>query len=671
MKKRVLKSTLLLTAVLALTNLTGCNEPSETTRPMGTEQPTETAKPTEAPKPTETAKPTEDQVAKRKTEAEAEIDGYKDLTLYSEANQKILNDLKAAAKAEIEKATTIEAIDAAVDDFKAKADLVKTIETEKAEELSAYKSEKENEVASYKNKGDYRSEQQVALQALIDDAKGTIRACTSKEAVDQAVNDFKAKADLIKTKAVLDAEDLAAYKVTKAAEVEDYADPVNYRAHNATLILDLIDEYVEKVEAAESIGAIDSLMTEFKTKVDTIPVDSGFTGELDKGATVSFRKSEADLVSDLLIRPQEANWSGDGFAIRMKNLSSNADSFINVFLNETDSDRVHLATGAQYYLYNLTTGKKTAATSGRGWGYYINLPGDFDGYVYIPYSSMELDTTYGAGDKKFNYQSVYGLYLETNPFYDTYQNYQIGEVQTLSKDTITTVLQTSELTSKTYSNHFVKDYNGTYINLAFNGTDPIIENPCPFSGSLTGLNISFTNTEADQLSALRLIGQSADWSGDGIAIRFKNLSNAADSFISIFLNETDSDVSELTAGAEYTYYYLDGTTAKGTNGRGWGSYIDLPANFDGYIYLPYTSFARTRGNGDGTMTYNSMWGLYLQTNTHYDSYQNFIIGSMEVMKGKDVRKVIDTTTLTSETIGNYITKDTNGDKINSTFYLEA
>lgn len=514
-----------------------------------------------------------------------------------------------------------------------------------------------------------KQNEQTQLATLIQTAKASINNATTKDEINNAVTEFKTAADALKTKAQYEAEEaqaLADAIVAAGSEIENYVNPVNYRKAQETQVLDLIDEYYAKVQAATSIDNVNAIVTEFKGLIDAIPVDTGFTGALEKGAIVSFTKAANPTAADLFIKPDTNNWTGDGFAIRIKN-TCGAQMFINVYLNETDSDRVHLATGASFYLYDANG--KSMATSGRTWGYYMLVPHGFDGYVYIPYESMELDPNYGGGNKSFNYSSVYGLYLETAVECDDYQIYEVGEVQVLNGDTITTVVSTSDLTSRNYSSKYVKDFNGQYINTRFNGEEEP-EETCIFSGSLTGSEISFNSSSVDQLSALKLSAKNNNWAGDGFAIRMKELAGKL-SYISMFINETDGDIACLKANATYSLYNLDGTVTEGSNNRGWGSYLTLPANFDGYVYFPYSSFAYNRGAGDNNMTYTGIWGVYFEINTfinYGDFNQHFIIGSIEVKNGDTVTKVLDTTTLTNSDYTQYVEKAGNNENINQSFY---
>ena len=607
-----------------------------------------------------------EEFAAYKTTKISEVENYKDKNDYRDAEKAQLEGLINAAKTAINDATSREVIDGVVTTFKTNADALKTNAQHEAEEFAAYKETKVSEVEGYKTATDYREAEQTQLATLIQTAKASINNATTKDEINNAVTEFKTAADALKTKSQYEAEEaqaLADAIVAAGSEIENYVNPINYRKAQETQVLDLIDEYYAKVQAATSIDNVNAIVTEFKGLVDAIPVDTGFTGALEKGAIVSFTKAANPTAADLFIKPDTNNWTGDGFAIRIKN-TCGAQMFINVYLNETDSDRVHLATGASFYLYDANG--KSMATSGRTWGYYMLVPHGFDGYVYIPYESMELDPNYGGGNKSFNYSSVYGLYLETAVECDDYQIYEVGEVQVLNGDTITTVVSTSDLTSRNYSSKYVKDFNGEYINTRFNGEEEP-EETCIFSGSLTGSQILMNYTSADQLSSLRLVGQSSNWAGDGFAVRIKNLSNQS-TFIAMFINETDGDIACLKANATYTFYSLDGSVSEGVNNRGWGSYLTLPGSFDGYVYFPYSSFAYDRGAGDNNMTYTGIWGVYFEINTLYESYANFIMGSVEIKNGDTVTKVLDSSTLTSENYAQYLIKSGNNENINQSFY---
>lgn len=379
---------------------------------------------------------------------------------------------------------------------------------------------------------------------------------------------------------------------------------------------------------------------------------------LDK--IITFTKSEEDLVADLLVIPDNSDWTGDGVAFRIKN--NTGESYIAIYINEKDSDRVVLETGATYYTYDLQ-GVKKSTTSGRGWGNYIKLESNFDGYIYIPYSSFAIKAGFASGNDVMNYANVFGMYFETSAFYDSYQNYTIGEIQVLNGDVVKTVLDNSKQTSASYKNHYIADYNGKYINLNFTGE--ILEpSKLPFEGTLNGgVDVTFKADTSDGLATMLVKPQTLDWSGDGFILRIKE-NSGIQSFIDLRINETDSDRAKIKLNAAFYLYDLDGNVTETTSGRSWNSYILLPANFDGYVYVPYSSLEFENGGGDNNLTFASVWGIYLGTSKQFDAYQNYSVGSIIIKNGDTYKTVLDPTNLDDTTYSSNYTKDIFGDFIN-------
>lgn len=95
-----------------------------------------------------------------KANATLEVEGYKSLDLYREAEQTLLQGYVASAKDEISKSTTQAQVDKAVEDFKQKVDALKLKSTYEQEELLAYKETKKAEIQNYKSANDYREKEQ-------------------------------------------------------------------------------------------------------------------------------------------------------------------------------------------------------------------------------------------------------------------------------------------------------------------------------------------------------------------------------------------------------------------------------------------------------------------------------------------------------------------------------
>ena len=225
----------------------------------------------------------------KKEQAIKEVEKYKNLNDYRQNEQNELNKFITEAKKSINKATSVNEIETIVNNFKTKADNLKTNADYEKEELEAYKNEKALEVESYKDSNNYRDEEKNQLANLITEAKSNISKASSSSEIDEIVATFKSNADNLKTNVDYEKEELALAIKNGIETVNNYANPVNYRKNNEEKVLDLIDEYVEKVKAATSSETVTNLINEFKNLIDAIPVDTGFTGNLEKGAIVSFK----------------------------------------------------------------------------------------------------------------------------------------------------------------------------------------------------------------------------------------------------------------------------------------------------------------------------------------------------------------------------------------------
>lgn len=300
MKNKTLKSLLMITFLAGTVTLVGCNNDNQTSQVPATSTNTIDV---------------ETELNTKKEQAIKEVEKYKNLNDYRQNEQNELNKFITEAKNSINKATSVNEIETIVNNFKKNADNLKTNADYEKEELEAYKNEKALEVESYKDSNNYRDEEKNQLANLITEAKSNISKASSSSEIDEIVATFKSNADNLKTNVDYEKEELALAIKNGIETVNNYANPVNYRKNNEEKVLDLIDEYVEKVKAATSSEIVTNLINEFKNLIDAIPVDTGFTGNLEKGAIVSFKHSDTDIVSDLYLKPDTNNWSGDGFAI--------------------------------------------------------------------------------------------------------------------------------------------------------------------------------------------------------------------------------------------------------------------------------------------------------------------------------------------------------------------
>ena len=133
-------------------------------------------------------------------EAKAELDAYANQADYKDAEWAEIQALIAAAKAEIDKATSPIAINNLVAEAKADIDEVKTAAEVDAEALATAKTNAKNEINAYYgalNFEEYSDEANATLTQYVTEAKAAVDAATSVADVESIVATFKADVDAV------------------------------------------------------------------------------------------------------------------------------------------------------------------------------------------------------------------------------------------------------------------------------------------------------------------------------------------------------------------------------------------------------------------------------------------------------------------------------------------
>lgn len=178
------------------------------------------------------------------------------------------------------------------------------------------------------------------------------------------------------------------------------------------------------------------------------------------------------------------------------------------------------------------------------------------------------------------------------------------------------------------------------------GQRSLVNNNVPTGDLLGSVRVKCTQARSSDVGNVTEINVggsgNSDWSGTGVYLRMKNYT-ATTTPITFKLNSTNGTIIAPTTGVNQTYFDKDGNSVTGEVARGWGNYLMLPANFDGFIYLNYTT-QMTKIQGTADFTSNSIWRLYLEYSGSYDSYADFAIGDIFT----DTKSVLDTSELSTE-----------------------
>lgn len=149
-----------------------------------------------------------------------------------------------------------------------------------------------------------------------------------------------------------------------------------------------------------------------------------------------------------------------------------------------------------------------------------------------------------------------------------------------------------------------------------------------------------SETDVGYVSEINVGGAgNADYSGTGIFIRMKNYTTI-ETPITFKINSTNGVLVGPTTGVDQTYFDASGNATTGSTARGWGNYLMLPASFDGFVYMNYSSqMSKIGGTGDFDPAH--IWRIYVEYSGHYDAYADFAIGDIFT----DTKRVLDTSEL--------------------------
>ena len=324
------------------------------------------------------------------------------------------------------------------------------------------------------------------------------------------------------------------------------------------------------------------------------------------------------------------DFSGTGVYLRMKN-NTGVDTPITMKFNSTNGTAFGPKPSVNHTYYDAN-GAEVAGIAARTFGNYLMLPANFDGFIYMNYST-QMSRIFGDAD--FDPAHMWRVYIEYSGFYDAYADFTIGDIFTDSKK----VLDGSELDSAGFAATWINQTGAvqeiTQLEKAPEPVDPFVPN-----GDLYGAAritcVTAAGSDTGYVTELNAGGEgNGNFTGSGVYLRMKNYTNT-DTPITMKFNSTNGVAFGPKPSVDHTYYDKDLQPTTGIAARTWGNYLMLPANFDGFIYLDYTTqMSRIFGEGDFDPTH--MWRVYIEYSGFYDAYADFAIGDIFT----DVRSVVD------------------------------
>lgn len=187
---------------------------------------------------------------------------------------------------------------------------------------------------------------------------------------------------------------------------------------------------------------------------------------LDVGANITYNYTEELDIPAFRMMPQSQNFSsGNAISIRIKN-NTGTDTPIRISFNCTSDYRYRAYSNwdetKNYYL--LSKDGTLSEHPYRTWDGDIWLMSNFDGYLIMKKADQVTDTDY-PNQGSFTWSSIFAVYFALETHFDSYANYDIGDIYTcnISGNTVNFVkplLQYGLVTNENTTSTVVLDYLG-------------------------------------------------------------------------------------------------------------------------------------------------------------------------------------------------------------------
>ena len=212
-----------------------------------------------------------------KAQAKTMLTRYFDLRDYSETSQATLNELVSHYIELIDNTTDVENVYSILNNALDQIDLIPTL-------LKDYQNAAKEELLEYSFIHDYREDEQMELNYILNEAYQEIDNADDYEDIDDIVVNAKAEIDTLKTAEERDIEDLEAEKRVARTEVEMYVGKLQmnrYSSENIAIIRDLAFAARSDIDNASNSEQIQSILETFKEAIKEIKTNDGstFNGE--------------------------------------------------------------------------------------------------------------------------------------------------------------------------------------------------------------------------------------------------------------------------------------------------------------------------------------------------------------------------------------------------------
>lgn len=397
------------------------------------------------------------------------------------------------------------------------------------------------------------------------------------------------------------------------------------RNHNPGLVTDafgfiLTDKKLDVIFST-SITNDDfwTYLSTYRLYQTSIPLSYGkfSMNRLNSGAKIALKQStNVDDLSTIRVNlSSNSITSGEGLYFRFRNYTT-IDTPIDMLFENSSGYKVKPTQNAEIVTYDVN-GDNKKTISFREFGNYLMLPAMFDGYIYIPFSSL---TSQEEGERDLS--SIKYIYLTISNYYDYFASFSLGDI---FSNHLTNV-DVSSLSMMNFNSTFLVTSNSKLVEihrLPTTDFDPAGHD------LLGGIRMTMNRDEnVDRPAQWILKSSNADLAGEGLYFRLKN--NHFNPYYLIFylLDQTNHRMA-LALNAPIFYYDCNATLLYEGQAREFGSYFYVPGSFDGFIYIPYSSLTNDATWSTNTyMHYDKIAHIYLGASSMYDYLLDITFGDV-------------------------------------------
>lgn len=310
--------------------------------------------------------------------------------------------------------------------------------------------------------------------------------------------------------------------------------------------------------------------------------------------------------------------SGGGLYIRMRNYTGIETPITIQICDNGEGGGFCWGVGAEnlnYYLYDNQGENEVECT----YLYTTNivLPVYFDGIVYLPLANYT-NNLWGA-QRAMNPSQIWKIMYGLQPMYNSFANYTIGDV--FSAEHLN--FDSSELkTQALFEQHFTTENYSAGGTLT--ATQELFTDFNPVGKDLLGGNMIKTTTSSNyQGPVADIASMERSIFGGGFYMRVRNYTGDIWGMLQVMGCEGSNCMPK--ENKPFYYYDLNGVQTGSIGANAYNGFC-IPANFDGFIYVPLSSLYNAEPSHPDR--YDWIWGIFLTVDAQSFPNRVVVIGDL-------------------------------------------